>query len=604
MRKKFFTLLTLLLTVCSGAWAATEDLAVATSDKTAYSGTSFTTSANMMTTSTSSGYIKVRANQDTPNWTFTVKDGYKITGIKIVGYSNNSVETATITMTSMNIDGGENILTGSDATEFPTGKDNAITLNKSGFNASSSITCNFDCTNITGETGAKNAQLMVKITITYEATGTPVTLSFSSATANVNIGEDFTEPILTVTPAAAESEIVYSSSNTSVATVNAETGAVSILSSGSTTITAAIPGSATYISTSASYTLSVIDPTAKSVKYSPAYSETAEITAGTTENITNGEEVVATFTYSEAGENNSFIFNKESAGRIFNGITFNAMTEGNGINGNIAGGTFYTIVPKYDGSIQMAVVINKDKIIIVEEDGVAMAGFEKKTEKFYGIESFAVKAGKSYKCYVSGSKMGLYGFVYSYFTMEVSTLSGRNYATCVPIKRLDFGSADGITAYIAKGLNGSKTAVMLQEVNKVEAGTPVIVKTDTKGATVNVPVTTADADDTEGNLLVAGDGTTAWDGTTGYVYYYLASDQMHKATSGTLQSGKAYLKIAEGSATAPAFGFAFGEETTGIDAVSSTRNVSDRAVYNMQGQRIGQPRKGLYIIGGKKVVVK
>lgn len=602
MKRKLFTLLTLLLTVCSGAWASTENLGSVATDRTAYSGTCFTTSANMMTNNSSGDYIKVRANQDSPNWTFSVKSGYKITGIKVVGYSNNSLEVATITMTSMNIDGGDNILTGSDPTVFPTGSENAITLNKSGFEATSSITCNFDCSNITKETGRKNAQLMVKITFTYEANGTPVTMSFSSATANVNIGEDFSEPTLTVTPPAAESEVAYSSSNTSVATVDAETGEVSILSVGSTTITAAISGSTTYINTSTSYTLNVIDPTAKSAKYSPA--SNAEFTGGQTENIINGTETVATITYSESGAS-KMKFDKE--GTTYNDIVFNALTEGNGTNGNLAGGTFYTIVPKYDGSIKMAVVINKDKTMIVEEDGVSMPGFEKKDSKFYGIESFAVKAGKSYKCYVSGSKLGFYGFVYSYSTVPVSTLSGRNYATCVTTKKLDFAAADGITAYIATGFNVAKDAIVLQSVDVVDAATPIIVKTATQGATVNVPVTTADASSTTGNALVAGDGTTAWNGTVGYTYYYIASDQFHKATDGTLQSGKAYLKVdnEDVPAAARAFGFVFEDEgeVTGIHSVSNSVLTTDQ-VFDLQGRRVAQPTKGLYIMNGRKVIFK
>ncbi len=597
--KKLFTILTLLLCICSGAWAATEDLAAATSDKTAYSGTSFTTSANMMTNNTSNNYIKVRTNMDTPQWTFNVNTGYKITGIKVVGYSNNSYSGATITMSTMRIDGGENILTASDATEFPADKNNPITLNKSGFEATSSITCTFDNSKIITDNqdanynNGKNSQLMVKITITYEATGTPVTLTFSPTTASNNIGEDFTAPTLTVSPVAATSEVAYSSSNTNVATVNASTGAVTILGAGTTTITAAISGSATYINTSASYTLTVTDPTAKSVTYSPA--SNTVFAAGASDNITNSGETVATITYSESGDGyKSFTFNK--GGATYDGIAFNALTEGNGTNGNSAGGTFYTIVPKYDGIIKIAVAINKDKTMIVEEDGKGMSGFTQKTEKFYGFETIDVKAGKSYKCYVSGSKMGFYGLVYSYSTVAVSTLTDRNYASYVPSRKLDFSSADGITAYIATGLNAGGTAVELQEVDVVAAGTPIIVKTDTKGATVNVPVTTASASDTSSNLLVAGDGTTAATNE----YYFLKEDQFHQANSGTLQSGKAYLHITSG---APVLSFDFGN-TTGIEQTRWAAEHATDAIYTLGGQRVSDAKKGLYIKNGRKIIVK
>ena len=192
--------------------------------------------------------------------------------------------------------------------------------------------------------------------------------------------------------------------------------------------------------------------------------------------------------------------------------------------------------------------------------------------------------------------------------VTVSTKADRNYGTYVTGYKLDFTSAEGITAYIAKGLNGKKDAIVLQEVDIVPANEPIIVMTETKGASVSVPVTTDDPSDVTENALVAGDGTTAWDGTEGYTYYYLASDEFHQATSGTLQSGKAYLKVANGDVPTEsrALGFVFDDEgtTTGI---SSTRNdmTNDKVVYDLQGRKInGQLPKGLYIVNGKKVVIK
>lgn len=191
--------------------------------------------------------------------------------------------------------------------------------------------------------------------------------------------------------------------------------------------------------------------------------------------------------------------------------------------------------------------------------------------------------------------------------VPVSTLSGRNYATCVTTKKLDFAVADGITAYIATGFNGAKDAIVLQSVDVVDAATPIIVKTATQGATVNVPVTTAAASSTTENDLVAGDGTTKWNGTVGYTYYYIASDQFHKATSGTLQSGKAYLMVDNDDvpAAARAFGFVFEDEgeVTGIHSVSNSVLTTDQ-VFDLQGRRVAQPTKGLYIMNGRKVIFK
>ena len=44
--------------------------------------------------------------------------------------------------------------------------------------------------------------------------------------------------------------------------------------------------------------------------------------------------------------------------------------------------------------------------------------------------------------------------------------------------------------------------------------------------------------------------------------------------------------------------------TTGIDEVIKYERQSDDAFYNLQGQRVDNPGKGLYIRNGKKVVIK
>lgn len=108
-------------------------------------------------------------------------------------------------------------------------------------------------------------------------TRTDVTLSFPNATENVTLGTTFTAPTLTVNPAAASSEVTYSSSASAVATV-ANDGTVTINAAGETTITAAISGSETYKDASASYTLTVIDPNAINVSATWAMADGEEST--------------------------------------------------------------------------------------------------------------------------------------------------------------------------------------------------------------------------------------------------------------------------------------------------------------------------------------
>ncbi len=143
-----------------------------------------------------------------------------------------------------------------------------------------------------------------------------------------------------------------------------------------------------------------------------ALTEGDTFTSGQTVEVKNdAEAVVATITYGESGGAD---FKAAKADDHVTGYT--AFTEGNGTNGNKEGGTFYTIVPVYDGTIDVAVVLNADKAFYVEEDGTALTDYNGITvdAKYYGTYSFKVSAGKSYKVYCAGSKLGFYGFEYTY----------------------------------------------------------------------------------------------------------------------------------------------------------------------------------------------
>ena len=126
--------------------------------------------------------------------------------------------------------------------------------------------------------------------------------------------------------------------------------------------------------------------------------------------IVEVEKNVVSLVYGEAGGND---FNAAIADTQVEGFT--AYTTGNGTNGNKAGGTFYTIRPLVDGTVDVAVVLNNDKAFFIEEDGTALADYNgiKKSEKYFGTFTFAAKAGKNYKVYCSGSKLGFYGFKFT-----------------------------------------------------------------------------------------------------------------------------------------------------------------------------------------------
>lgn len=126
---------------------------------------------------------------------------------------------------------------------------------------------------VTSTTEASGTQLTVTVTniakgvkcynISYtyedESGKTPTQLSWSAPTATVDLASEVKEfPTLTKNPESLTG-ITYSSSNADVATVNEATGEIAIVACGQTTIKATYAGDDTYASSSANYTLRVVD---------------------------------------------------------------------------------------------------------------------------------------------------------------------------------------------------------------------------------------------------------------------------------------------------------------------------------------------------------
>ena len=160
----------------------------------------------------------------------------------------------------------------------------------------------------------------------------------------------------------------------------------------------------------------------------------------------------------------------------------------------------------------------------------------------------------------------------------------------------------GTTAYIGT-LNGS--TVTLTEVTGgfIPADNAVILK----GASASFNLTraaTGDAFDFTGNDLKGGSTVAA-----GKVPYTLAAKNgtvgFYKFTGAALNPNKAHLEI-DPNSSAPGY-FGFDEGTTGItntDFTDSTDKVG--AWYTLDGRKLqGMPtQKGLYIVNGKKIVIK
>ena len=90
-------------------------------------------------------------------------------------------------------------------------------------------------------------------------------------------------------------------------------------------------------------------------------------------------------------------------------------------------------------------------------------------------------------------------------------------------------------------------------------------------------------------------------------YYFLSNSQLYKtATSGTantLKALRAYFKVAT-TGEGRALTFTVDGDVTAIRNLTPALSQGEGAWYDLQGRRISQPQKGLYIVNGKKVVIK
>ena len=155
----------------------------------------------------------------------------------------------------------------------------------------------------------------------------------------------------------------------------------------------------------------------------------------------------------------------------------------------------------------------------------------------------------------------------------------------------------GIAYYAVDNGNGSATA---HTVNNPAANTPMLIKGEANTTYHFAPASTG-VSLSSTNAFKAGTGSTLASETDGKYNYILNGDTCKAANKQTVGTNKAYLQLsAEATARALVFD---DEETTGIAVVNVSQKMNGE-FFNLAGQRVAQPAKGLYIVNGKKVIMK
>ena len=179
----------------------------------------------------------------------------------------------------------------------------------------------------------------------------------------------------------------------------------------------------------------------------------------------------------------------------------------------------------------------------------------------------------------------------------------------VPTLTLPFATTipDGVEAYTLSYTSGDK-ATATPVATTLPAHTPVLINADggsytftATGTVESEAVTTPQSGSLIGAYVLTNVPTDS---------YVLQNNNdkvgFYKVTSEAPQQINPFRAYLTAGSEARMLGIGFDGEITGISALQNDteRMADDRIFYDLQGRRVAQPSKGLYIVNGKKVMVK
>lgn len=473
-------------------------------------------------------------------------------------------------------------------------------------------------------------------TVNYTEKAKPTTtLDFGFATKTVNINETFTAPAtLKAGETAISGAVTYTSSESDVAYVDETTGEVLALTAGTTTITATFAGTSEYKSSTASYDLTVVDPNATEETFyfsKPADYGYKAPGSGSATNLEEGDNIqsgVITITNIKSGKSGSNT-NKARFHNKAGNITFRVYANGEitlsaqpgytitkfvfassqGGKLTVSPGTYDSNTKTWEGnaqSITLTIPNGEDatwfQTMTVTYSKVSAnptLTLDENAEKSVTDEALlnAVIAGKAYDVTLT------------------RTLTANVWNTiCLPfdVTAEQIGdvlkSAGNVKEFDSE--DASKQTIYFKDATTMTAGKPYLIK-PTESATElvfkGVKIT-----EYEPKNDVSGDNYAVY-GTFGKYAMNTDGTELFLTTQGkfavpapttnVMKGFRAYFFVPKSTAGA-ALNLSFGE-ATGIDGVAADAEKNVK-VYNVNGQYVGTSLdalpKGLYIVGGKKVL--
>ncbi len=152
---------------------------------------------------------------------------------------------------------------------------------------------------------------------------------------------------------------------------------------------------------------------------------------------------------------------------------------------------------------------------------------------------------------------------------------------------------EGLSAYIISQINSDH--VLLSSVTEVPAHQAIVVKGDAGKYAMTAIESAAEVSNqlSTSTDYVQANGTqyALANGNKGVGFYRVQEGEM-------INGGKGFLKISDSSVNAFTFG-----DADGISTIEQNAN-GRMDFYNLQGMQVAHPTKGIYIVNGKKVIIR
>ena len=449
-------------------------------------------------------------------------------------------------------------------------------------------------------------------------------LAYEVETFTATIGEDNEFPVLSNPN---ELPVTYTSSDENVATID-EDGNITLVAAGETTITATSDETSEFKAGEASYLL-VVEGEVTPIEYGKYQLVTDASTLADGDEIliayvNVGEEAtVAQAIGSEQAANNrpavDVTYNDDET--LTPDATAQIITlegDAEGWNFNVGNGYLYAAsTTKNWLRTEAEADENAKATITIDEIGDATIVFQ--GENTHNTLRFNPNNGSPiFSCYGSTSTTGSLPRIYRKVaevegeTVPV-TIKSAEWATLYYSDKA-FEIPEGVTAKIATAID-EKDEIKLEDLNGIiPAGTAVVL--NGPQGTYDFKVVNDETVAPANNLLRGFDAPHLTEG--GDIYYKLTVKNdivgfyWGEENGEAFESGahKAYLAIPAGASNAKFFvlgtaGDLVSEDGGFVDGINEvTASDSKNEYFNLNGTRVNSLRKGIYIVGGKKVVIK